>query len=52
MKHFENLESDEEDDLDKFEVNMDQGDNKKERYKRIYDSKYKIPLAKKLSAMS
>lgn len=31
-------------------VNMDQGENgKKKKYKRLYDSKYKIPTAKKLA---
>jgi hypothetical protein len=37
-----------EDDLDQYEVNMDQGANgKKKQYKRIYDSKYKFPTEKK-----
>lgn len=38
----DNHDSDDSDlDLDKYEVNMDTGHKKK--YKRIYDSKYKIP---------
>lgn len=38
-------------DLDKYEVNMDLGETgHKKRYKRLYDSKYKIPLAKKFVA--
>jgi len=35
--------------LRKFDVNMDQGEANRKRYKRIYDSKYKIPAASKLS---
>lgn len=35
-------------DFDKYEVNMDMGDNQKRKYKRIYDSKYKIPIGKKI----
>ena len=35
------------DEFDDLEVNMDTGENKKKRYKRIYDSKYKIPALKK-----
>lgn len=34
-------------DLDRFEVNMDLGEFKKKTYRRIYDSKYKIPMSKK-----
>jgi hypothetical protein len=38
---------DDSDDLEEYEVNMDSGDNKKKKYKRMYDSKYKIPTIKK-----
>jgi hypothetical protein len=41
--------SDEDDSaLDRYEVNMDQGQFSKKRYKRVYDSKYKFPSASKL----
>lgn len=34
-------------DFEKYDVNMDLGEQKKKKYKRIYDSKYKIPSGKK-----
>ncbi len=41
-------DSDDDDiDFEKYEVNLNTGDNKK-KYKRVYDSKYKIPMSKKL----
>jgi hypothetical protein len=44
-------ESDGEIDYDKYEVNVD-SESKKKKYKRVYDSKYKLPLAKKLRDLS
>jgi hypothetical protein len=38
---------DDSDEFDELEVNMDTGENKKKKYKRMYDSKYKIPAIKK-----
>ncbi len=36
--------------LDDYQVNMDEGeDQNKRKYKRMYDSKYKIPSANKLT---
>ena len=39
-------ESESDEDLDQYEVNMEQSGRKK-KYKRIYDSKYKFPIDKK-----
>jgi hypothetical protein len=41
---------DDSDEFEDYEVNMDTGDNKKKKYKRMYDSKYKIPAAKRSMA--
>ncbi len=41
---------DDSDDLEDYEVNMETGDNKKKKFKRMYDSKYKIPTVKKAAA--
>jgi hypothetical protein len=41
---------DDSDEFEDIEVNMDTGDNKKKKYKRMYDSKYKIPTVKKNAA--
>lgn len=37
-------------DYDQYEVNMDLGKDQRQKVRRIYDSKYKIPGAKKLQA--
>lgn len=38
---------DDSDEFDELEVNMDTGEHKKKKYKRMYDSKYKFPVMKK-----
>lgn len=43
-------ETEGEDDSDyEFDINTDSNDNKQQRFKRIYDAKYKIPPANKPS---
>ena len=45
----EDLSDDDDDDI---EVNMDMGHSKKKTFKRVYDSKFKIPLSKKVALPS